>query len=628
LFYRNKALPQYKAASNKNGEFETRLEINKMNFYKDQEQVFINAYKQVLTTFSKDISATELAIAEADLAKLYFHNNEFDLALKTIDSAFERASNYYINSFFSLSEEDKLNLKSKLSILLDAYSTYLVYSGESNIIDDQLFRYLKKHQWLNSVTLDNLGMIRRLAKKSSDNNINRVYKEWEAQKENLSQAYLSNINSDILILEQVKANRLEEKLYNLLLNDDSIESLVPKVDWDTSLKINLNDNESAIQIIKYNNTITKVAETNYVAIIINNDQTLKLVPVKNSNQLESDYYSYYRSQIENQKLDTKSFDRFWGEIDNSIDRDNRIYFSGDGIYQLVNPLTLYNSKTSSYLLKELDLIQTENLMTAIEQGVDLEIKSINHVNLFGSPNYTLNSGSSFSSVDNYFAQLPGTEKEVESISELFKQKGISVSTFLFDDASEKNVKEISSPSILHIASHGYFNESELINEPQEVEIGAISFNREGSLSRKTDYRFQNRMVQTGLIFTGANNFLNNQQKHLNEDGILTALEVSDLNLIDTDLVVLSACETGSGELVSGEGVFGLKRALSIAGVKSMIISLWEVDDQATNELMVSFYNNLLASNDLDRSLKESQLYLQSKYPHPYFWGSFILTNSK
>jgi CHAT domain-containing protein len=128
---------------------------------------------------------------------------------------------------------------------------------------------------------------------------------------------------------------------------------------------------------------------------------------------------------------------------------------------------------------------------------------------------------------------------------------------------------------------------------------------------------------SGLILAGFR--ANNPTRP--EDGILTALEASTLNLWGTQLVVLSACETGKGFLQPGEGVYGLRRALVMAGAQSQLISLWQVEDNATKELMVQYYQNLLADNPLGRSeaLRQTQLdFLQSEdYTHPYFWAAFI-----
>ena len=141
------------------------------------------------------------------------------------------------------------------------------------------------------------------------------------------------------------------------------------------------------------------------------------------------------------------------------------------------------------------------------------------------------------------------------------------------------------------------------------------------------------MLRSGLALAGVNTWLKEGSLPVEakegslpveaEDGLLTAEDVSGLDLLDTDLVVLSACETGLGEIHVGEGVFGLRRAFVLAGAKTLVMSLWKVPDQQTQELMVDFYGRVLAGQGLADALREAQLALSAKYPDPLYWGAFI-----
>lgn len=127
------------------------------------------------------------------------------------------------------------------------------------------------------------------------------------------------------------------------------------------------------------------------------------------------------------------------------------------------------------------------------------------------------------------------------------------------------------------------------------------------------------MIRSGIILAGVNN---NQGR--SEDGILTAYEATNLQLDSTYLVVLSACETGLGDVKNGEGVYGLQRGFIVAGTKYLLMSLWKVDDRATAILMENVYSEWLKSGDLPGAVKTAQRSLRKEYPQPFYWGSFIL----
>lgn len=134
------------------------------------------------------------------------------------------------------------------------------------------------------------------------------------------------------------------------------------------------------------------------------------------------------------------------------------------------------------------------------------------------------------------------------------------------------------------------------------------------------------MLRSGLVLAGANYYCKNKRPLTNaEDGMLVAYEVRDLNLRNTELAVLSACQTGLGDVVGSEGVYGLQRAFRIAGAKFLIVSLWQVPDEQTQELMRLFYQNWLDKKEsLRDAFNHAQQELREKEPSPYMWAGFVL----
>jgi CHAT domain-containing protein len=185
-------------------------------------------------------------------------------------------------------------------------------------------------------------------------------------------------------------------------------------------------------------------------------------------------------------------------------------------------------------------------------------------------------------------------------------------------ATETALKQIQGPRLLHVATHGFF----LADDKDEIleKLGFVKLNPTGSSLLAESARRENPLLRSGLVLAGAN-----QQGRGEEDGMLTALEATSLDLWGTKLVVLSACETGVGDIQNGEGVYGLRRAITIAGAESQVMSLWKVRDRATRDLMVAYYARLILGEGRAEGLRHVQLAMlhSPRWHHPYYWASFI-----
>ncbi|MEM9809576.1 MAG: CHAT domain-containing protein, partial [Cyanobacteria bacterium P01_D01_bin.56] len=212
--------------------------------------------------------------------------------------------------------------------------------------------------------------------------------------------------------------------------------------------------------------------------------------------------------------------------------------------------------------------------------------------------------------------LPGTAAEAEAIAPLFPDATVLTGT----QATENALKAIDSPRILHIATHGFFFEDIALETNQDFLNGATFANAGTNFGRTTPV-VENPMLRSGLALAGANN-----RDSGTEDGVLTALEAANLNLEGTQLVVLSACDTGLGDIANGEGVYGLRRSFAIAGAESQLMSLWWVSDEGTQVLMSGYYKNLEQGMGRSEALRAVQLELLNdpQYNYPYYWASFIL----
>jgi CHAT domain-containing protein/Tfp pilus assembly protein PilF len=207
-----------------------------------------------------------------------------------------------------------------------------------------------------------------------------------------------------------------------------------------------------------------------------------------------------------------------------------------------------------------------------------------------------------------FKRLEGTAEEAKALKTLLQLDAAHVLTG--DQATEARLKGLHGPRILHLATHGFF-----LGDRDSV------FRPAGFTAGTQDAAGENPLLRSGLALAGANA----RRSGTTDDGILTASEAAQLNLVGTQLVVLSACETAVGAVQTGEGVYGLRRALVLAGAQAQIASLWKVADSATQALIVDFYRRLLKGEGRSPALRAAQeaLLADPRYRHPYFWAAFI-----
>jgi CHAT domain-containing protein/Tfp pilus assembly protein PilF len=239
-----------------------------------------------------------------------------------------------------------------------------------------------------------------------------------------------------------------------------------------------------------------------------------------------------------------------------------------------------------------------------------------------------------------FLPLPGTKGEAAALNTILP--GVLVLTEA--RASEAAVKGVSAPSILHIATHGFFLPDQRRDETVEADARGFGLGKASAVARA-----ENPLLRSGLALAGANERGSGGGAAESEDGVLTAYEAAGLDLWGTRLVVLSACETGIGEVQNGDGVYGLRRALVLAGSETQVMSLWQVSDDATRELMIAYYRLLQAGAGRGDALRQVQLTMlaggraatgdgQNKrgldvrpggargsgdWSHPFYWAAFI-----
>jgi CHAT domain-containing protein len=378
----------------------------------------------------------------------------------------------------------------------------------------------------------------------------------------------------------------------------------------------------------------------YLVFITDSKDTLvDYLFIDNGLELEKELISDYKleSSDKNAATDLKNeifYNSFWKPIAEKIGDAKTVYVSLGGVYNSINLNTLYNPETGKYLLEEKD-IRIVNSARDFVLSKEREKKQYTSTTsaFYGFPDFNGNATKTVDTTDFLSSTrdldkmwidsltrggmkaspLPATKVEVEQIAGTFQKNGWSVKKYTGENASETNIKQEVSPRVLHVATHGYFFEDIPIDKSNDRFLG---------MDRQRVV--QDPMLRSGLLFTGANKTLQGEQVK-GENGLLSAAEASLLDLRETELVVLSACETGKGEVKNSEGVYGLRKAFSDAGAQNIIMSLWKVDDKVTQEFMSRFYEIWLNEKTTIReAFNRTQLEIKAKYPQPYYWGAFIL----
>ncbi|GAB3991963.1 CHAT domain-containing protein [Spirosoma daeguense] len=316
----------------------------------------------------------------------------------------------------------------------------------------------------------------------------------------------------------------------------------------------------------------------------------------------------------------------WQPIDSLLKNVRVIYYSPAGLLHNVSFYAL--SKKGTLLGNQYTLHQITSSRTLAAKRNTFRLPTNSPIQLYGGINYDKDllrsspeSESAFMDMDSTFLKtvssfksLPGTRQEIDTIQRLIPWR---IDKLMDDQATEESVKALikSNPGIIHFATHGYF-----VPSMQDKE------SKKASVPIGVDYRpSQNAMLRSGLIMAGGNTtWKGGKKSKTGDDGILTAFEISQLDLSQTELVVLSACETGLGEIRNFEGVFGLQRAFKQAGVKRLLISLQKIPDKETVEFMTEFYKALLQKSEAGEAFVYAQRALQKRYPtRPSIWANFI-----
>lgn len=608
-------------------------------YFKEKDyKLAIELTREALALKEKTIGSNNpsTTLTRFNLASYYIvtgNNKAAEEEFRSSNAGFKKQIDTY---FPNLSEADKNKFYNTIRGQLMAFNTFAIKRKEENpdiSIDIYNNQLITKSLLLTSVNKVRDGIIN-----SGDSALIALYQEWRLLRKNITHHKENRSDSvDIEVLE-VTANEYE-KLLSERSSAFAKENTDKLITWE-DIRNQLQSHEVAIELVRVSHfdfVKNKIApdKVYYVALIVAADSKRpKMVVLENGVELENKYLKSYQTNIQLKREDKFSYEQFWQPIATSIaqyDALKKIYLSLDGVYNKISLSSLYNTVTDSYLFYEVNVEIVTNTKDILSVSTEVPPLINQSAVLIGYPKYELKTSfennsdtlwrNEFENLksdtlsrfikNGIVTSLPGTKKEVETIAVILRENKMTTDVYLEMNASESQIKNLTNPYILHIATHGFFKSSS--NEEARPEMLA------------SKRYVENPLRGSGLLLAGAQNTINGQKaQSTGENGILTAAEAMNLNLDKTQLVVMSACETGLGEIKNGEGVYGLQRSFQVAGAKSVIMSLWTVDDTATQKMMTYFYENWLAGQTKREAFRNSQIKLRQEFAEPYYWGAFIL----
>jgi len=576
--------------------------------------------------------------------------NEIDSAYDLFSSSVNSYLFLFKEYFPAMSESEKSAFYHKVNPVFEAYKDFALenYQSIPQLKEDLFDLQLTTKAML----LNASSKMRNKILTSGDLELINLFRAWQDKKEKAIQYYsytkeeLEEQNIDLSDLEasinnMEKELSLESNIFNDGFGSDSIN-------W-RRLQKSLAPNTGIVEIVRVKKSLKNDSIIYAGLILTDTMEEPEIAILQEGRRIEKQYFNAYQNLIKFKLMDRISYENLWEWVDEKIPEGlNKLFISPDGIYNKININTLYSENLDQYLLEKeniriitssRDLIKEDDAIPEFQEGISDTVSaesdtgqvakkeknvpsSLPSLVLIGSPDFAM--GRSEDEM-NLTAQdvglmrnfsggipaLPGTKVEINAIDSMTKSSNWNVRKYLDQEANEILIDSLTAPSILHIATHGFFKSYDAEKKVSGVE---------------NQGKEENPLLRSGILLSGASIGLAGGLPYEDsfEDGLLTAYETMNLNLDGTELVVLSACETGLGDVKNGEGVYGLQRAFLVAGAENLIMSLWTVNDYTTQLLMTEFYKHWTEGDDKFTSFRKAQMKIKEEFPQPYYWAAFTI----
>lgn len=570
-----------------------------------------NAYKSIF-----DVNHPGYVAARSRFAKTLIAQNNVTGALKVYDQTTTLYLKFLKDLFPSLSEKEKNRYWNSIKGDFEIYTNLAVRMYPTNpkpLRNVYNFRLATK-----AILLSSSARLKERIMTSDDGDLIYRFEQFSSKKDQLTKAISMSAAereaAGINIAQLEKEINLLEKELSANSEDFAKEFEQQQYNWK-QVKGVLNPGEYAMEIIRYRHfdkTFTDSVLYAFLVLDAKSKKGPKLVVLPNGIELEKKYYKAYRNGIKYKAKDKYSYAQFWKPVDDALMPQSKIYISADGAYNQMNIETLQDEQ-NMFLIDKYDVVYVSNTKDLVIAQNEIKTKfEVSTALLMGNPDFGTGESDQTSSKVSSTESLPGAEKEIEEVTDMLRKGDWTARSFIQAKATEEELKASKSPRLIHIATHGFFMQSSNDNlEDLEIKGQDIA---------------QNPLLKSGLLFAGSGDLIasNNVYDFNKREGVLTAYEAMNLNLDHTELVVLSACETGVGEIQSGEGVYGLQRSFQVAGAENVVMTLFKVNDEVTMKLMQNFYAKWIETGNKRTAFADAKRIVKQSHPEPIFWGSFVM----
>ena len=589
-----------------------------------------SSYKEALL-IAKNIfgsSHPDISKLSHELANVLKALGQWEEAISLLEEAINVQDRFIENAFSITSENQRTRyLKKQLGV----YHTYISHVVNAAPNDAGL---LKKAYELvlkrKGIFTDYLSDIHLRYLSNDDSILNKKVLELFQIKERI---FKFNIEASKARPGDNTINRLtsrqEELEAEISLHFSGSYSFWPSKDWTFEKVLSAMDSELIyIDFIRFPNSVrldedflpfpVSIDESTYAAFIIDPQSSSKINLVNlGKGKIIDEYIRNYRSLIIKQigvaylnKIGEELYRMIIEPLLPFIKGRRKLMVSPDGLINILPIQILPIPNQNQEMIDQYEITYIPVIRDILKYSTSEKVKG-NPAVVVADPDFDYQNNKDDS--EGIFTRLPGTKEEGEVVAKLLKIVPITGKK-----AIKQNILKIESPTILHLATHGFFLES-LLNPKNQNEEGI------SNLSNFYKLRLlQNPLRRSGLALSGINAWSRGLPTDVSVDnGILSAEEIAQLDLRGTQLVVLSACETGLGNIEEGEGVIGMRRSFVISGAQGLIMSLWSIPDEQTKNLIVTMYSEILSRRDCVSALRQAQITIRKKYSHPLFWGGFI-----